>query len=80
VLGVQTIESDVLADLGSPTLLYIAQEATLLVGYNRGVLVGLQGGNATRIQRVLDRQGLAFPCGVPGDYVPQAPELFMVDR
>ena len=58
MLGVQTIESDVLADLGSPTLLYIAQEATLLVGYNRGVLVGLQGGNATRIQRVLDRQGL----------------------
>jgi hypothetical protein len=48
-LGVHTVESLVMADLGSPALLYIAQEVSLLVGYNRGVLIELQDGNATRI-------------------------------
>ena len=37
------------ADLGSPALLYIDKEASLLVGYNVRVLVGLQGSNVTRI-------------------------------
>ena len=36
-------------DLGSPALLYIAQEVSLLVGYNVRVLVGLQDINVTRI-------------------------------
>jgi hypothetical protein len=36
-------------DLGSSALLYIIQEARVLVGYNKEVLVGLQGSNATRI-------------------------------
>ena len=38
-----------LADLGSLVLLYIAQKASLLVGYNIRVLVGLQDSNVTRI-------------------------------
>ena len=37
------------ADLGSLALLYISQEASLLVGYNVRVLVGLQGSNVTKI-------------------------------
>ena len=37
------------ADLGSLTLLYIAQEVGLLVGYNVRVLVGLQDSNVTKI-------------------------------
>jgi hypothetical protein len=36
-------------DLGSSALLYIVQEARVLVGYNKEVLVGLQGSNTTRI-------------------------------
>jgi hypothetical protein len=36
-------------DLGSPALLYIAQEAGLLVGYNVRVLVRLQDINVTKI-------------------------------
>jgi hypothetical protein len=36
-------------ELGSSALLYIVQEARVLVGYNKEVLVGLQGSNATRI-------------------------------
>ena len=36
-------------DLASPALLYIAQEISLLVGYNVRVLVKLQGNNVTRI-------------------------------
>jgi hypothetical protein len=36
-------------NLGSPALLYIGQEASLLVSYNVRVLVGLQGSNVTRI-------------------------------
>ena len=39
------------ADLESPTLLYIAQEIGLLVGYNVRVLVGLQDSNVTKITR-----------------------------
>ena len=37
------------ADLGSLSLLYIAQEASLLVSYNVRVLVGLHDSNVTRI-------------------------------
>ena len=49
-LRVQTVESVVLgADLESPALLYVAYEVSFLVGYNRGVIVGLQGSNTTRI-------------------------------
>jgi hypothetical protein len=36
-------------DFGSFALLYIFQKASLLVGYNIRVLVGLYGGNVTRI-------------------------------
>jgi hypothetical protein len=36
-------------DFGSLALLYIFQEASLLVGYNVRVIVGLQGDNVTRI-------------------------------
>ena len=37
------------ADLGSSALLYIVQEARVLVGYNIEVLVGLHDSNITRI-------------------------------
>jgi hypothetical protein len=36
-------------DLGSLALLYIAQEANLLVSYNVRVIVGLLGSNVIRI-------------------------------
>jgi hypothetical protein len=36
-------------DLGSSALLYIIQEARVLVGYNKEVLVGLHGSNTIRI-------------------------------
>ena len=39
------------ADLGSLTLLYIAQEVGFLVGYNVRVLLGLHDSNVTRITR-----------------------------
>jgi hypothetical protein len=38
-------------DLGYPVLLYIAQEASLLVGYNIRILVGLQDSNVNNITR-----------------------------
>ena len=38
-------------DLGSLTLLYIAQEVGFLVGYNVRVLLGLHDSNVTRITR-----------------------------
>ena len=68
------------ANLGSPALLYIAQETSLTVGYNVRVLVGLYDSNVTRItcREFLVGLDILSSCGLPWDYIPQAPEHYML--
>ena len=69
------------ADLGSLALLYISQEASLLVDYNVRVLIELQDSNVTRItcREFLVGLDLLPSLRGTGDYVPQTLERFMVE-